>query len=429
VRTLLINTNRHDLYYGNLPIRPMPLGLAYILANIDEARHPVQVLDLMFAADPLAETARAVRAFRPEVIGLSIRNLDNQSYLRPVSFLPFAREVVGACRGAAAARIVVGGTAFSLLPREAFAYLEPNFGMTGNAERTFPRLLDLLEAGADPAELPGLVHRRGDAIQVNDLPEPAGFARLPRRTAFDLRRYAASGYGVGVVTKMGTFAYPSEAAPAATPGYLLTIRPIDDLLGELAHLAEGMDIGQVFFVDPAFNVPLEHAKALCRALLERRLRIRWATPIGLGPVDAELAGLMREAGCVMASLGGIGRIQDAISDHAAQALALRANCAALRGAGIPHAVSLIFGRPGETRATVEEALACLADARPDFVTLIPGVRILPHSPLARRAIAEGLIRDQADLLQPAFYLASQVKEWLIPRLREAAAQHPGWALG
>ena len=48
----------------------------------------------MFADDAEADTAAAIRDFQPDLIGLSIRNLDNQSYFNPVWNLPAVRALI-----------------------------------------------------------------------------------------------------------------------------------------------------------------------------------------------------------------------------------------------------------------------------------------------------------------------------------------------
>ena len=73
MKILLISTNRLKKI-----MPPMPVGLAYIASNIDERSHELKLLDLMFAKSPLEEIRRVIKEFQPEIIGVSIRNLDNQ---------------------------------------------------------------------------------------------------------------------------------------------------------------------------------------------------------------------------------------------------------------------------------------------------------------------------------------------------------------
>ena len=82
MRLLFVSTNRMK---DAMP--PMPLGLASIIGQIDESRHQIQVLDMMFCDQPEAELIKICSDFKPEIIALSIRNLDNQSYLNTQYFI------------------------------------------------------------------------------------------------------------------------------------------------------------------------------------------------------------------------------------------------------------------------------------------------------------------------------------------------------
>jgi len=41
-----------------------------------------------------------------------------------------------------------------------------------------------------------------------------------------------------------------------------------------------------------------------------------------------------------------------------------------------------------------------------------GIRIYPHTALAARAVTEGIITKDDDLLLPTFYLTPDLREWL-----------------
>ena len=83
MRVLLIATNRHDRLMSRMDARPLPIGMAYVAAHLDQDRHQVKALDLMFADDYLAEVEQVVNEYRPDVVGISLRNLGNHSYLDP----------------------------------------------------------------------------------------------------------------------------------------------------------------------------------------------------------------------------------------------------------------------------------------------------------------------------------------------------------
>jgi radical SAM superfamily enzyme YgiQ (UPF0313 family) len=148
MRILLIATNRHHRLMSRMDARPLPIGLAYVAGYLDPACHTVGILDLMFAPeDDLAEVEDAAREFQPGLIGISIRNLSNHSYLDPQWQLPITRSVIQRLRTVSQAPIVCGGPAFSILPRECFAYVEPDLGIAGDAGESFAELASRLEIG------------------------------------------------------------------------------------------------------------------------------------------------------------------------------------------------------------------------------------------------------------------------------------------
>ena len=84
MRILLVATNQTDRFMDRMVVCPVPIGLAYIAAAVDEDRHQMRVLDLMYSDDGPADVEASVKDFQPDLVGLSIRNLDNQSYFNPV---------------------------------------------------------------------------------------------------------------------------------------------------------------------------------------------------------------------------------------------------------------------------------------------------------------------------------------------------------
>ena len=53
---------------------------------------------------------------------------------------------------------------------------------------------------------------------------------------------------------------------------------------------------------------------------------------------------------------------------------------------------------------------------------------MPGTPVAALALEEGLIADESELIEPTFYLAEPVKDWIVDYLKDQAAQNPRWNL-
>ncbi len=430
MKILLIATNRHQRLMSRMDARPLPIGLAYIAGHLDPERHQLKVLDLMFSDDYLADVAAAVAAFQPDLVGLSLRNLSNQSYLDPQWALPITKEVIGRVREVSRAPIVCGGPAFSLLPRECFAYLEPDLGLAGDAGETFAELAGRLEIG-EPSylDLPGLVYREEGQIRYNGMRCSSEFSRPPRFDQLDLVRYQRAGFGIGVLTKLGDFSYPT--GPGAEPpekSAWRVIRPIDAVVQEVQDLEQRYGLRKVFFIDNGFNVPLSHAKELCHALTGAGLKLRWNTNLAPYSCDAELVGMMKRAGCALVLMGNMrGDGHDGLS-LGERLDPLLETCRRCEEGDLHYTISQRFGEPGETRQSVEQKLDFLRGIRPSLANLRVGVSIMPGTREARLAREEGLIADESDLIRPTFYLAPEVRDWIGDYLREQAAGQPRWNL-
>jgi radical SAM superfamily enzyme YgiQ (UPF0313 family) len=111
------------------------------------------------------------------------------------------------------------------------------------------------------------------------------------------------------------------------------------------------------------------------------------------------------------TLAEIRQISDILSDH-----------------GIRRMGFLLLGSPGETRKSIEESLVFADSLKLDSLKITAGVRIYPHTSLAKKAIEEGVISSQDDLLLPRFYLAEGVEPWLRETLKGWATTRPHWMI-
>lgn len=423
MRVLLVATNQTNRFMDRMVVRPVPIGLAYLAASVDESRHEMRVLDLMFSEGGASDVEAAVEDFRPDVVGLSIRNLDNQSYFSPVSNLPAVREIIKRTRARGKATTVCGGPAFSILPAACLEYVGADLGVVGDAAQAFSQLLDRLSSGADYKDIPGLVYRDGERTVVGEGSFTSDFKVSPRLDLLDMKRYNGSGFGVGVVTKLARAYYPTESKSAQPAGESWRIRDIAEVVDEVKDIQGKFGIRKFFFISSGFNEPVEQAKELCKAIINADLGIRWNAGIRPNDFDGEIAGLMKRSGCSLALLNDGSATAEDLTSRLKQ---LRETLALCKSVDLPHTMNVAFGLPGETEDTVNEKLDFLQEIQPAFVTLRIGNRLLPYSTLSRIAIEEGIIESDDELLEPRFYVDAAVRDWLPERLQKEAAEHPRW---
>lgn len=426
MKVLLVATNQTDRYMDRMVVRPVPIGLAYLAASVDEERHDLKVLDLMFSEDAVGDVESAVVEFQPELIGLSIRNLDNQSTLNSVWNLPPVRDIVRKIKSVSSAVTVCGGPAFSIFPSECLDIVEADLGIAGDAAEAFSTLIDRVAEGADYKDIPGIVYRDGDDIVVTEGRFSETFHKTPRLDLLDMHKYDGSGFGVGVVNKLAQAYYPTTKGGEFT-GEDWRIREVEEVVGEIKQLGLDFGINKIYLIDSGFNTPISHAKKLCRTIISEGLKIRWNSGIKAGECDLELVQLMKESGCSLV-LMTVGRTPRPQNSPSGSAVSITDIAALLREVELPYLVNLTFGQPGETKDSVEDKLSLLKEMKPSLAILHAGERLLPNSDLSKIALEEGLIESESELVKPVFYVASEVREWLSDRLKAEAEANPRWNL-
>ena len=96
--------------------------------------------------------------------------------------------------------------------------------------------------------------------------------------------------------------------------------------------------------------------------------------------------------------------------------------------GIKRMGFLLLGSPGETRKSVEESLTFADSLKLDNLKITAGVRIYPHTVVAKKAVKEGMIASHDELLFPQFYLARDLENWLPDTLKNWAITRPHWMI-
>ena len=102
----------------------------------------------------------SIASFAPEVVGLSVRNVDNANLLHPVSYLPGVRELVAEVRRLSAAPVVLGGSGASLMPEAVLRYVGADAIVVSDGEQSFPRVIEALAAGKPWTGIPGVGYAR-----------------------------------------------------------------------------------------------------------------------------------------------------------------------------------------------------------------------------------------------------------------------------
>jgi radical SAM superfamily enzyme YgiQ (UPF0313 family) len=424
MHTLLISANTEKI---NMPT--LPMGLGCVAAALEAAGYSVGFLDLMGVTDWQPLLRETLLRTSPDVIGISIRNIDDQVSQSPRFLLEEARKVVAFCRANARAPIVLGGAGYSIFPESVLAYTGADMGIQGEGETAFVMLVERIAASAPLSGVPGL-YIKGEGLQaprtyVHDLDR----FPLPRPDLFDARFAGDPDYFVPIQTRRGCPLNCSYCSTSTIEGRTIRRRSPAGVIEALSRW-RAAGFSRVFFVDNIFNLPENYARELCDRMAEARLDIRWTAILYPGKMSESLVHSMALAGCHDVSLGfesGFQPILDAL--HKRFSLdEVRRTSRLLAEQGIGRMGFLLLGGPGETRETVLQSLAFADSLGLEAMKLTVGLRIYPYTELARIAVREGLIDAYDDLLEPRFYIAPGLETWLREIVQAWAADRPKWML-
>ncbi len=426
MKVLLISANTNQL---NMPA--MPYGMACVATAVRMAGHEVQTINAMTPMDIEALVPGALDVFKPDVIGISIRNIDDQCMASPVFLLESVKPIVKMCRQLSEAVIVLGGAGYSIFPQSTLEYLGADMGIQGEGEVSFVALLDSIERKKPVDSIPGLfIAGRGPLSDMrfeknldrylSDLPEPNMLSHpdidqnevwLP----FQARR--------------GCPMNCSYCTTSITEGRKIRKYDIDSVVSILEKYKEaGYD--QFFFTDSNFNIPPSYAEALCDRIIQRRLDVKWQAIIYPHKTDEKLIDKMARAGCVTVPMGfesGVTEVLELMNKKFVPETVRDCSCL-FKNNGIDQIGFLLLGGPGETRETVLRSLDFADSLDLEIMKVTIGIRIYPFTALADIAVKQGVVEPDNDLLFPEFYLASGLDGWIQEIIEDYMKNRPNWIL-
>lgn len=428
LRILLVSANTEKI-----PDPVFPIGAAIMASAAEKAGHVVHTLDLCFLPALRPALDEAIRDARPDVVGISLRNLDSSAYPQNTSYIDDYRRLVDAVRELSGAAIVLGGAGFTVMPTTILEVLGADVGVVGEGEAAFPWILERL-AACEPLRTTAEFRCQtvGDGVCVTPVVrikhlDEAGIAR---REHFDLQLYYQRGGALNVQTKRGCCFECVFCSYPLIEGSKVRMRSPRSVVDEIEGVRREHGVRHWFFVDNIFNMPLRHAKEICDEIASRALDIEWSAYLNPKFVDEELCRLMARSGCKAIEFGTDAGSATMIAnlDKEFEVDDLRRSSMLCHAHGLKFAHSLIFGGPGETAQTVGETLALMDELRPTAVIAMTGIRILPGTGMVEIARRDGQIDADDDLLYPRFYVAPTLGDELIEMIEGHARRHSNWVV-
>jgi len=395
-----------------------PIGLDYVAAAL-AASHEVKILDANCYQDR-HDLMRAVDQCHPEVIGLSLRNIDNAAIFNSQSFINTFRDLVTAIRRRHQAPIILGGSAFSLFPEKLLEALGADYGIIGEGEHVAP-LLSALEKGAINPDLPGVLTRG----RASPLPQPwAGpISPIAPESLPHMNYYLKAGGILNLQTKRGCpFKCIYCSYPVLEGKRFRLFSP--EAVGRQARLLADAGASFLFITDSVFNGHEEHSLAVAESIRAAGVTIPWGGFFIPRNTDKDYFRRLASCGCTHVEFGTETLSPDMLEIYRKpfdlQAAIKAHNQAQAAGLFVSH--YFLLGGPQETRQTVLQTLEQADNLSESVFFFYCGIRILPGTALERLALKEGSLATEENLLEQVFYHSPQIGNTEILDLLEAHAR-------
>ena len=409
MKILLISSN-----IATTPYPIYPIGVSIVANALTNAGHEVRQFDILLHQDYLTAAGEEIIRFRPELIGISIRNIDNVNILHEQYYIDTVKNIVKKIRSISESKILLGGAGFSLMPGLILEETGADYGIVGEGESLAVEFADSASKGIYPEQR-----------IIGSKTRLSGSKILPAQYEENLIKfYLQSGNIASVQTKRGCTHKCIYCSYPVLEGSDIRQRDSRSVVDNIELLANKYNAKYIFFVDSVFNDDKGAYLDVIEEMINRKISIPWTgffKPKGLSDESVEM---MKQTGLIAVEIGS-----DAACDTTLRKLGkgflfkdiVECNDLFARH-GVATSHYFMFGCPGETKETVMEGIENIKNLKKCVVFIFMGIRILPETYLAEIALKENVLSADNNMLRPIYYISPAVdKDWLEKTLTDAFA--------
>jgi radical SAM superfamily enzyme YgiQ (UPF0313 family) len=369
-----------------IALRP-PIDLMYSAANTERAGCECRLMDYPGERKSWSELQADIRDFKPHVIMLSITT---PSLHKDVEAARLAKEIDPNIL------TVAKGAHFHILDRESMElYPMLDCVIRGEYEITAAEI----GAGKPLAEIAGITWRSPDGTVIRNADR--GFIDDLDSIPFPARHLTNNSLyfrpdnmelQTTIVTNRGC---PHSCIYCLAPvvsGKKNRYRSTENVVAELEECVNMYGIKNFLFRSDLFTQNKKWVVELCQKIIERGLKINWASNSRVDCINREMLEWMKKAGCWIIAFGvesGNEKTLELIKkkatvDQAREAVKL------CREVGVKSSVYLLMGLPWDTPETLEDNVQFAKEIQPDFVEIFYTYPF-PGTELHKIALEKGLI--------------------------------------
>ena len=361
---------------------PVPLGLLSIATFLNSRGHTTRIYDRATDGTGLKTV---IRAFPPDIVGISLISTKGLNDAKRLTAF-FCKKCIP---------VVWGGPAASLIPHVILKNTAANYVISGDGEKPMLALVQALNNGNSPENIPGLAFTQDGQVRANDRDLHADLSDLPALdwSLIDTRRYILKNVyqqkmlhtftSKGCIGSCGYCYNPSFSRGIWRP------RSMQAVLNEMHELARGYDVQAVTFVDDLLRPDKDSLSAFCKTIKREGPDLYWGCDLCADSVTREELEEMYDAGCRWIFFGiesGSPEMQKIIKKNLDLQKA-KTTLEICKEIGICTTTSFIVGFPDETKEDLKQTVA-YANSLPSDVKVAFSFGPIPTTLLYRRLVNE-----------------------------------------
>jgi radical SAM superfamily enzyme YgiQ (UPF0313 family) len=324
----------------------------------------VKILDLLGSKNPGSDITKAVRDFKPDIVGISFATPTFNS----------AKELAGLIKECDRdIFIMCGGPHATIMYEEVLNTTEIDFAVLGEGDYT---IREIVENYPDVHNIKGTAYKKNGKITKieNDRPiadiDALPFPRweLVENKSMYRRAYCRKS-PIGIIqTSRGC---PACCVYCNKNIFGRRFRPMSPArsVDEIEHTLDS-GFKEIHVMDDTFSLNLARAKNICDEIIKRGLNFPWSLPNGIrvDRVDKELLEKMHNAGCYSVSFGvesGNQSVLNAIQKNITKEQVIRAVKMA-KEVGLETNACFMLALPTDTEETMHNTIDFALELDPDI---------------------------------------------------------------
>ncbi len=366
--------------------RPYPLGIAYLGAILENAKHETKLFDYFNAEMDKVEEEfiRMVKEEKPNVIGFSILSMNRTASFDLIKRIKsFAPET----------KIIAGGVHCSVLYEQLLKNFPIEAICLGEGENVVTPLVESIFDKKALKDVKGIAYMDENGnIAVTPAPEMTKLddVPFPKHDVF-LTDKSKTLY---MITSRGC---AGRCVFCSTTSYwkIWRTRSPKNVVDEIESVKKRFpNIDTILFLDDAFTLDNNRAINICKEIINRGIKVKWTCQARVTPISMEMLEWLKKAGCTEIAYGvesGSDRMLQEMKKYITSAQIITA-FDLTRKVGIIPDPYLMIGLPSESNETINETIALLKRIK-CVARSVAILELYPNTEIYRIAKAQGFITD------------------------------------